>query len=235
LFVPITNLGPIVTLDTPNSITTNSVNLTLTISLSVLASACDYYGFDIGPGYHNYSDDIRSASGSYGPGQYWINVSNPSWVAGQIIHVRAKAHNLVGLAYSPNEIAIVLPAGTAPPGEPPVVITPPTGGVDFVTQLKLWMASWGMDNATGHWAFMFVLLAIVLVVFGFFMVFAKERFVRITLAGLSALAAGAIIGTFLFSRLLGTVTLIAFIFTCVGLVIVIGGNLLERGRVRGAS
>lgn len=100
----------------------------------------------------------------------------------------------------------------------------------FAQFLKNMMADLGMDNASGHWAFMFLLMLIVAIGFGVGILLTREHFLRTLLAVLLAGFELTIFGGFVFSNLLGIWTVIILILTCAGLIVVFLGNILNRGR-----
>jgi hypothetical protein len=185
------------------------------------------YGFNVGTASGVYTQMPRQA-GSYGAGPYWMRMSSEDWKEGMTIFYQAAAVNAFGPAVGLERSVILNAAGTAPPGGTP--ITPKNAVGDFSYWLRANMQGLGMDNPTGHWAFMFIVMLIVAFFFAVGIILVKERVIRIVLAVVLLLVELAIVGGFMFSGLLGIWPVIILIFTAVGLIIVFGGRVLTQGR-----
>lgn len=100
----------------------------------------------------------------------------------------------------------------------------------FAAVLTGWMAALNMDNPSGHWAFMFLLMFIPALIFGIALIATHERIIRIAYVVILLILELAIFGGFLFSGLLGIWAVVILIFVAVGLIVIFGGRLLTHGR-----
>jgi hypothetical protein len=125
------------------------------------------------------------------------------------------------------------------PGQPGTSATPPSGpGTnfknDFTNQLKQTMNNWGMDNPAGHWAFMGILMMIAGVIgIGLMIYCAVAKMGQLAVKGVMVITLAvelAILGTFIFSGLLGIWPVIILIVGVIGWLFMIFGNVFNGGR-----
>jgi len=109
-------------------------------------------------------------------------------------------------------------------------VAPVTTGNWFVDWFNSVEYSWGLNNTLGHWAFMFILMLIVSVIFGILAILANERWIRYILIMFGLILDVVIFGGFLFSGRLGMWAVTILIFTAVGLIVIFAGGLLNRGK-----
>lgn len=138
---------------------------------------------------------------------------------------RAAGSNELGTSYgSVKSFYTGLTAVDDGTGETPEMVS------GFAETLRDWMDSMGMDNPSGHWAFMFMLMLLTAIGFSIGIIASKERFLKIVFAVILAVLELTIFGTFIFSGLLGIWPALILIFVAVGLAIVFGGRLITVGR-----
>ena len=230
----ITLLAPIVITNTPTSVTANSVNASLSITalaggLGFTIVQIDSYGFDVGIKTGEYSDLLRQA-GSFNIGNYWMQISSALWENGDVIYLRAYAHNTLGKEAWGKEIAVVLKTT----GEVTVLPAPTTPVVgDFSLAMKGWLRSLGMDNPTGHWAALLLLEMIFAFVFGVLLITLRKDEYELERKAVSVIwliVALVIFGGFVFSGLLGMWAVLILIIVAVGFIFYLVSPLFSGGR-----
>ena len=111
------------------------------------------------------------------------------------------------------------------PDEP----TDPTGN-PIIDWANTWLDGYGLDNVLGHWLILAIVELLVALIFLVFLVMTPEPTIKKVIAMVWAIIAIAVIGAALFSGFLGIISVIVLVFVAVGLLVVFGGRLLEKGR-----
>lgn len=170
-------------------------------------------------------------------GSYELTVSG--LIASTAYYFRGYA---MGLNYTvdpaPGSVQTLAPGASTinPNGPPPAPLPGTPGSFNFRDSMTGFMKSLGMDNISGHWAFMAILVLIDAIIFGIAAIyfFVKgEKLVARILMGLAAVVALAILGTFIFSGLLSMWAVVVLIFGIIGLIFMLVAPVLNGGR--GAS
>lgn len=227
----VTFLAPTVVTNQPSSVTANSVNASMTITslagvLGFAVVQIDVYGFDIGETSGVYTDFIRSDTGTYDIGNYWMSLSSGSWTDGQIIYVKAYAHNTFGRDAYGAEIPIQLHSGGVVTPISPVASF--TG--DFSETMKRWMSTMGMDNPTGHWASLLLLEVVFSIIFVIILLAVKEDTERKVISIVWLLVAMITFGVFTFSGLLGIWGVLILILGAIGLILLVANIFTSGGK-----
>lgn len=229
----VTGSGPYVATEAATNIGTNSftANGNLVSVGGTTGSYVSSRGFVYSLANQGQLDDwsFIGSSGNFSVGTYdqLITVSD----TGGTVYYAAAATNQYATAYGKVFfVRMETTGGTS--GTSGGSTNPATGaGSDqAVGFIKSWMASLGLDNTMGHWAFMGIIMMLEALGFGVGYMLVHEKLVRIVITITWGLIEIATVGAFLFSGLLGIVAAIALIFTCTGLVIIFGGRLLTFGR-----
>lgn len=201
----ITGTNPIVVTLDATEIGNNyfKANGNLTSKGLAVDSLVDYLGFVYSltnsGSLEDWSEDVTSGNFSTGAYSKYITLSQ----SGQTLYIASVAYNQYGHSYGTVKI-VNMSSGTS------TGATQPTG--QFAAMLKATMAKWGMDNTSGHWAFMVILELIIAFVFLVLMfALAQNNIERIVLAIIWMLIAAGIFATFLFSGLLGTIAVLLII------------------------
>jgi len=102
---------------------------------------------------------------------------------------------------------------------------------DFQTKLREIMASYGMDNLLGHWAFMILVMAVLAIFLGAFIMGNQDDLAKKVLWLVLGILELAVFAGFVFSGLLGIWAVAILVIVAVGLIIILGGKLLNQGRL----